>query len=84
MLKETLGVLCCHRIQRPPHRLDQGPIEETFSKIKRLLRAIEARTKEALVEAIGKVLSIVVVQDTKGLFVHCGYPRMEHQLRKTL
>jgi hypothetical protein len=36
------------------------------------------------VEAIGKVLGMVVVQDTKGLFAHCGYHRMEHQLRKTL
>ncbi len=31
---------------------------EAFSKVKRLLRVIGARTKEALVEAIGKALDV--------------------------
>jgi hypothetical protein len=54
--------------------------QEAFSRIKQLLRAIGARTKEALVEAIGKVLDMVSVQDTKGFFTHCGYRGMEQQL----
>ena len=70
----------CELLYLPPYSPDLNPIEEAFSKIKQLLRAIGARTKEALVEAIGKVLDMVSVQDTKGFFTHCGYRGMEQQL----
>jgi hypothetical protein len=39
---------------------DLNSIEEAFSKSKRLLRAIGAQTKEALVEATDKSLDTVV------------------------
>ena len=48
--------------------------------MKQLLRVIGAHTKEALVEAIGKALDMVSLQDAKGFFTHCGYRRMEQQL----
>jgi transposase len=35
-----------------PYSPDLNPIEEAFSKIKALLRKAEARTKEALIEAL--------------------------------
>ena len=70
----------CTLLYLPPYSPDLNPIEEAFSEIKQLLRAIGARTKEALVEAIGKVLDMVSVQDTKGFFTHCGYRGMEQQL----
>jgi hypothetical protein len=37
----------------PPHSPDLTPIKEAFSKMKSLLRRIGARTREALVEAMG-------------------------------
>src|SRR5687768_18620347 len=49
------------------------PIEEAFSKIKAILRSIEARTQEALVEAIGQALDAVSPRDALGWFAHCGY-----------
>lgn len=70
----------CTLLYLPPYSPDLNPIEEAFSKIKQLLRAIGARTKEALVEAIDKVLDMMSVQDIKGFFTHCGYRRMEQQL----
>jgi transposase len=57
----------------PSYSPDLNPIEETFSKIKRLLRKVEARTKEALVEAIGSALSAVTSGDACAFFEHCGY-----------
>ena len=42
-----------------------SPIEEAFSKIKALLKK-EARTREALVEAIGRALDAVTPEDAKG------------------
>jgi transposase len=47
----------------PPYSPDLNPIEEAFSKVKRLLRVIGARTKEALVEVIGKAFDAVDAKD---------------------
>lgn len=51
-----------------------SPIEEAFSKLKALLRKASARTREALVEAIGRALSAVTAGDVMSFFGHCGYP----------
>jgi transposase len=58
----------------PPYSPDFSPIEEAFSKVKAILRSIEARTQEALVEAIGQALDAVSGRDVLGWFSHCGYP----------
>ena len=70
----------CQLLYLPPYSPDLNPIEEAFSKVKRLLRVIGARTKEALVEAIGKALDAVSVKDAKGFFTYCGYRGVEQQL----
>ena len=57
----------------PPYSADLNPIEEAFAKIKNLLRKVEARTREALVEAMGQALSAVSARDARGFFEHCGY-----------
>ena len=57
----------------PPYSPDLNPIEEAFAKIKNLLRKAEARTREALVEAMGQALSAVSARDARGFFEHCGY-----------
>ena len=63
----------CELIYLPSYSPDFNPIEEAFAKIKALMRKVEARTKEALVEAIGKALSAVTTEDALGFFEHCGY-----------
>jgi transposase len=70
----------CKLLYLPPYSPDLNPLEEAFSKIKRLLRVIGARTKEALVEAIGKALDKVGAPDAQGFFTHCGYHGLEQQL----
>jgi transposase len=57
----------------PSYSPDFSPIEEAFSKLKTILRRIAARTKGALVEAIGKALDAITSQDARGWFGHCGY-----------
>jgi hypothetical protein len=74
----------CELLYLPPYSPDLNPIEEAFSKVKRLLRVIGARTKEALVEAIGMALDGVGAWDAKGVFTHCGYGGPEQYLSKTL
>jgi len=46
---------------------DLNFIEETFSKIKGILRRAEARTREALLETLGEAISTVTVRGA------CGY-----------
>jgi hypothetical protein len=50
-----------------------NPIEEAFSKVKGLLRRAGARTREALIEAMGQALDAVTNRDARGFFEHCGY-----------
>ena len=50
----------------PPYSPDLNPIEQAFSKVKGLLRRAEARTREALVEAMGQALCAVTTQDASG------------------
>ena len=60
----------------PPYSPDFNPIEEAFSKVKGLLRRAEARTREALIDAIGRALSAVTTQDAREFFAHRGYRPM--------
>ncbi len=57
----------------PPDSPDLNPMEEAFAKIKSLLRKAEARTREALVGAMGQAISAVGARDAQGFFEHCGY-----------
>jgi transposase len=62
----------------PPYSPDFSPIEEAFSKVKALLRRIAARSREALLEAMGMALDRVSRRDTLGWFEHCGYSIAHH------
>ena len=39
------------------------------------MRRAEARTRESLIEAMGRALSAVTALDAQGFFAHCGYTR---------
>jgi transposase len=57
----------------PPYSPDFNPIENVWAKVKALLRQAEARTTEALWQALGQALQAVTAQDCQGCFEHCGY-----------
>ena len=62
----------CELMFLPPYSPDLNPIEEAFSKTKALLRRAEARSRAALVDAIGRALSAMTARDARGFFEHCG------------
>lgn len=62
----------------PPYSSDFNPIELCWSKIKTALRAVKARTCEALIEALKAALRSVSVGDALHWFTHCGYPLDSH------
>jgi transposase len=72
-IRELIEERGCKLIYLPSYSPDFNPIEEAFSKIKGLVRKAEARTKEALLEAIGLALCAVTTDDACGFFAHCGY-----------
>lgn len=57
----------------PAYSPDLNPIEKMWSKIKQSLRSSEARTNEALLEAIALALKSVTAQDARNWFASCGY-----------
>ena len=64
----------CELVYLPPYYSpDLDPIEEAFAKLKALLRRAGARTREALVEAMGRALDAVTARDARGFFEHRGY-----------
>jgi transposase len=79
-IRELIEERDCELIYLPPYSPDLNPIEEALSKIKHILRKIAARTKEALIEAMGQALGAVSAQDVRGFFAHCGYRTPAQQL----
>jgi transposase len=72
-VRELIKARGCELIYLPPYSPDLNPIEEAFAKLKHILRKMGVRTKEALIEAMGRALGAVSAQDVRGFFAHCGY-----------
>jgi transposase len=72
-IRELIEGRGCELIYLPPYSPDLNPIEEAFAKLKALLRKAEARTREALLEAMGRALDAVTASDARGFFEHRGY-----------
>jgi transposase len=79
-VRELIEARGCELIYLPPYSPDLNPIEEALSKVKHILRKVAARTKEALIEAMGQALGAVSAQDVRGFFAHCGYRTPAQQL----
>lgn len=57
----------------PPYSYDYSPIEHAWSKIKSILRQLEARSWEDLVDALRYALISITAEDIVGWVRHCGY-----------
>lgn len=58
----------------PPYSPDLNPIEQAWSKLKTRLRAVGARSREALDATLGPALDAITAQDARGWFRLAGYP----------
>jgi transposase len=72
-IRELIEQRGCELLYLPPDSPEFNPIVEAFGKIKALVRKAEARTREALLEAIGRGISMVTAEDSRAFFDHCGY-----------
>jgi transposase len=57
----------------PPYSPDFNPIEQSFAKLKGLLRKTQARTLEALWSAIGSLMDQFSSSECERYIRHCGY-----------
>ena len=72
-VREIIEGRGCELLYLPPYSPDLNPIEEAFAKLKGLLRRSGARSRQALVEAMGMALDAITARDSRGFFRHCGY-----------
>ncbi len=71
-IRALLEACRCELWFLPAYSPDLTPIEEAFSKLKAGLRRLGARTREALLEAIGHVVPTITTHDAHGWFLHAG------------
>src|ERR671917_2946088 len=83
-VRELIEGRGCELLYLPPYSPDLNPIEEAFAKVKALLRRSGERTRETLIEAMGRALDAVTARDARGFFRHCGYHSTAQSLRQLL
>ncbi len=57
----------------PPYSPDFNPIEQAWSKVKQLLRAVKARVLQQLEPAVAQALAAITAQNAQAFCRHCGY-----------
>ena len=57
----------------PKYSPDLNPIEQVFAKLKHLLRKAAARNLEAVVAAVGELLSAYTAPECANYFANAGY-----------
>jgi transposase len=57
----------------PPYSPDLNPIEQVFAKLKTLLRKLNARTVDAVIQAIGQLLDDFTAEECAHYLANAGY-----------
>ena len=78
-VRELIEERGCELICLPAYSPDFNPIVEAFAKINGMLGRVGARTKGALVDAMGEALSAVSARDALCYFEHAAYRPQAHQ-----
>jgi len=72
-IRDLMAACDCQLWYLPPYSPDYSPIELAFAKIKAALRRANARTREALEDAIAQALRLISANDARAFFRHCGF-----------
>ena len=72
-VRQAIEAARCTLLFLTPDSPDFAPIALAFAKLKAALRAVGARTHEALHAAIATALRQITAADARGFFHHCGY-----------
>jgi transposase len=71
--REAIGATGARFLYLPPYSPELSPMELAWSKLKALLRARAARTRETLEQALTDALQTLTARDAQQGFRHCGY-----------
>lgn len=72
-LREWLAKRGVQVLFLPPYSPDFSPIEQAWSKLKTALRTAQARSRQALQEALQAAVDWITSADAQHWFDHCGY-----------
>ena len=72
-VREAIEAAGASLLYLPPYSCDFNPIELAWSKLKNILRSLEARTRDALDAAIAVAMKQISAADAIGWINHCGY-----------
>ena len=72
-VREAIEAAGCLLAYLPPYSPDFNPIENLFSKFKKMLRRMGARTVPALTRAVGRCMDSFAPDECRNYFRHCGY-----------
>src|SRR6202167_59013 len=72
-VREAIEARGASLLYLPPYSPDLNPIEQSFSKLKALIRKAAARTREALWYAIGNLLGRFPPRECENYFAKAGY-----------
>ncbi len=67
-VRERIEAVGAQLLYRPPYSPDLNPIEKAWAKLKQLLRAAKAWTREAPDQAIAELLPMLTADDAKAWF----------------
>lgn len=72
-VSDLIAARGCRLLYLPPYSPGFSPIELAFSKLKAFLRQVQARTQEALDDAIRRALDLISPDKARAFIKHCGY-----------
>lgn len=72
-IRALIGNKGCTLLFLPTYSPDFNPIENAFSKIKALLKKVQAASQDTLSQAIKRACDAVSLQDVLAWFGLCGY-----------
>lgn len=72
-VREAIESVGARLLFLPPYSPELNPIELCWSKLKHILKRMEARTPESLLAAIRLAAQEIRPQDAAAWFRHCGY-----------
>ena len=72
-VRQAIEAVGARLVYLSPYSPDFNPIENLWSKLKGYLRSVEARSQDALQEAIAQGLDLITLKDVRNWFTHCCY-----------
>lgn len=72
-VREAIERVGAHLLFLPPYHPDLNPIEKLWSKLKTIMRTIQARTMDELQRALSVALEQILSRDSCAWIKSCGY-----------